>query len=106
MSQVTATFRVTIISLMIVSGAINTIGISFPTQLTSSKISRWSSRGNSTNISSTPTCKYPSQHAGNNYVLRRGTSLRHLPLHEAKRPRDLQHAHARCQIPRKIGQLQ
>lgn len=57
-SSVTATFRITIIALMIFSGAINTIGKECATQPTSSKTSRWSSRANSSNISSTPTCRY------------------------------------------------
>lgn len=83
MSQVTATFRITIISLMIFSGAINTIGTPPLTQPTSSRTSRWCSRGSSTSTSSTPTCKYASLHAGHHYVLRRGTRLRHLYLHEA-----------------------
>lgn len=56
-SSVTATFRITIIALMIFSGAINTIGKKCPTQPTSSKTSRWSSRDSSSNISSTPTCR-------------------------------------------------
>lgn len=85
-SSVTATFRITIIALMIFSGAINTIGKKCPTQPTSSKTSRWSSRDSSSNISSTPTCRYLSPHPGHDYVLRLGPRLPHLPLHEKKRP--------------------
>ena len=85
-SSVTATFRITIIALMIFSGAINTIGKEYPTQPTSSKTSRWSSRDSSSNISSTPTCRYLPPHPGHDYVLRLGPRFPHLPLHEKKRP--------------------
>ncbi len=106
MSQVTATFRITIISLMIVSGAINTIGTHSPTQPTSSRTSRWCTRESSTSTSSTPTCRYLTIHPGNHHVLRRGPCLRHLHLHEAPRPLDLQHAHARRQVAGQGGPLQ
>lgn len=85
-SSVTATFRITIIALMIFSGAINTIGKKCPTQPTSSKTSRWSSRDSFSNISSTPTCRYLPFHQGHYYVLWRGASFPYLPLHEEKRP--------------------
>ena len=85
-SSVTATFRITIIALMIFSGAINTIGKECATQPTSSKTSRWSSRDSFSNISSTPTCRYLPSHSGHYYVLRRGPRLPHLPLYEKKRP--------------------
>ena len=58
MSEITQNFKVTIISLMIVSGAINTIGKRSVSQPTSSRTRRWSSRDNSTNYSSTHTCRY------------------------------------------------
>lgn len=85
-SSVTATFRITIIALMIFSGAINTIGKKCPTQPTSSKTSRWSSRDSFSNISSTPTCRYLPSHQGHYYVLWRGSCFPYLPLYEEKRP--------------------
>ena len=98
MSEITSNFRAIIISLMIVSGAINTIGNTPPTQPTSSKTNRWSTKDSTISTSSTPTCKYPSHHAGCHHVLRRSTRPRHLLLHETQRRVGLQDAHARGQV--------
>jgi len=58
MSQITNTFRVTLVSLMIVSGAINTIGTHNFSKLINFKINNLYSKEASINISSTPTSKY------------------------------------------------
>lgn len=57
MSEISSSFRNTIIGLMIISGAINTIGFFHLTQLISSKIGNLCSKVPSTNISFIPTCK-------------------------------------------------
>ena len=85
MSEITVTFRATIITLMIISGAINTIGNTTYTQPTSSKTRKWSSRGSSISTSFTPTCKYKLLHAGSNYVLRISSRTPYLLHHEEKR---------------------
>jgi hypothetical protein len=101
MSEITSNFRAIIISLMIVSGAINTIGNTLLTQPTSSKTNRWSTKGSTTSTFSTPTCKYLPYHPGCNHVLRRSTCPCYLLLHETQRRGGLQLAHARRQIKRK-----
>ena len=57
MSEITSTFRTTIISLMIVSGAINTIGAFVLIQPTNSRTSSWYTRDSTSNTSSTHTCR-------------------------------------------------
>lgn len=106
MSEITANFRAVIISLMIVSGAINTIGNSPLTQPTSSRTNRWSTKDSTTSTSSIPTCKYPAPHSGSHHVLRRSTRTRHLLPHEKTRRRRIQNAHARGQIQGQRSQPQ
>ena len=57
MSEISATFKITIISLMIISGAINTIGASVATQPTNSRTNRWFMRDSTTSTSSIHTCR-------------------------------------------------
>lgn len=98
MSEITSNFRTIIISLMIVSGAINTIGTPPLTQPTSSRTNSWSSKDSTTSTSSTHTCKYTPSHSGRDYVLRRSTGSRHFLHHEEQRRVRLQDAHAIGQI--------
>lgn len=58
MSEVTNTFRLTIMGLMIMSGAINTIGIIFIIQPTNSKTLSTFTKGATISSSSIPICKY------------------------------------------------
>ena len=55
--SITATYRATLIAVNIIAGAINTTGKIDNTKLINSKISKWSSKDNTTNIFSIPTCK-------------------------------------------------
>lgn len=106
MSEITQKFKATIITLMIISGAINTIGSQLSTQPISFKIRRWSSKGNSTNTSSTPTCRYPPLHSGRHHVLRIVARPHHVLHHEEPRRRRIQNAHARSQVQGKRNLIQ
>lgn len=81
MSQITSTFRITIIALMITSGAINTIGNATLTQPTNSRTSRWCLKGSSSNTFSIHTCRYQQLNLGHDNVLRRSARLPHLYRH-------------------------
>lgn len=59
MVEVTSSFKATIIGLMIIAGAINTLGSSLSMQLTSSKISNSCTRDPIINTFSILTCKPP-----------------------------------------------
>lgn len=86
MSEITNTFRLTIMGLMILSGAINTIGNSALTQLISSKTPSMFMKEGTINSSSTPTCKYLIINPGNHNVLRLVFSHFRLLFHEKERP--------------------
>lgn len=106
MSEITQKFKATIITLMIISGAINTIGREDASQPTSFKTPRWSSKDNSTNTSSIPTCRYAPSKTGSHHVLWRVPRTPHLLHHEEKRRRRIQNAHARSQIQRQRNRVQ
>ena len=57
MSEITAKFRIVIISLMIVSGAINTIGKDYLIKPISSKTSRWSTKVSTSSTSFILICR-------------------------------------------------
>lgn len=59
MTEVSSSVKGAIIALMIVSGAINTLGFYYFTQRISSKISSWYTRAPILNTSSIPTCRPP-----------------------------------------------
>ncbi len=106
MTDISSTFKLTIISLMIVSGAINTIGNTPITQPTNSKTNKWSTKGNTSNISSIHICRSKQKYLGHSHVCRRIISFSRFLYNEKKRSRRIQNKMPLSQIQRKVNQLQ